>query len=276
PRFILDSNTAQIVYMFAADGQCATIPVHQLPQVHEPSEGTHFTSLCPLPGTAEIAAVVSIPANAEYGYLFLATRAAEVKRLRLEDVPGMSANTFSVMNVEKDDKLGWVMYTSGENEIILVTAQGQAIRFSENDVRPTGLPAGGMRGIKLAGSKDRVIGAIVAVENQYVWTITDDAIAKISPVSEYPSQGRAGSGVIAMRLPKGADELAAATIGRLDDNIVVLTDKNKPLYMRLGRAVQVPRGRLGGDIILNLRANEKVQAVINYQAQVVMPDVEQE
>ncbi len=276
PRFILDSNTAQIVYLFAADGQCATIPVHQMPQTHEPSEGTHFTSLCSLPSTAEITAVVSIPANAEQGYLFLVTEAAEVKRLRLEDIPGMSANTFTVMDVEKGDKLGWVMYTTGENEIILVTAQAQAIRFNENDVRPTGLPAGGMRGIKLAGQTDRVIGAMVAVENQYVWTITDDGIAKISPVSDYPSQGRAGSGVIAMRLPKGADKLAASTIGRIDDNIIVLTDKNKPLYMRLGRAVQVPRGRQGGDFILNLRSNEKVHAVINYQPQLAIPDMEQE
>ncbi|MEO8608872.1 MAG: DNA gyrase subunit A [Chloroflexota bacterium] len=272
PRFMLDCNTVQIVYMFTADGQCATLPVHQLPQVHEPPEGTHFSSLCALPETAEITAVVALPPDLETGYLFLATQNAEVKRLRIEDIPGMRAEAFTVMNVEKSDRLGWVMATSGENEIILVTAQGQAIRFSENDVRPTGLPAGGMRGIKLGEGSDHIIGTMIAVENQYVWSITDDGIGKISPVSEFPAQGRAGSGVIAMRLPKGSTELAAATIGRQDDNIVALTSKGKAYYMRLGRAIQIPRGRPGGDILISVPEKQRVVAVANYQPRINEPE----
>jgi DNA gyrase subunit A len=272
PRFMLDTNTVQIVYLFTADGQCATIPVHQFPQVHEPPEGTHFSSLCALPENAEITAVVALPPNLETGYLFLATEQAEVKRLRIEDIPGLRAEAFTVMNVEKKDRLGWVMATTGENEIILVTAQGQAIRFSENDVRPTGLPAGGMRGIKLGEGADRVIGAMLAVENQFVWSITDDGIGKISPVSDFPSQGRAGSGVIAMRLPKGSTELAAATIGRQDDNIVALTSKGKAYYMRLGRAIQIPRGRPGGDIIISVPEKQRIVAVANYQPPIEEPE----
>jgi len=276
PRFILDSNTAQIIYLFTADGQCATLPVHQLPQVHEPPEGTHFSDLSPLPSAAEITAVISLPPNLETGNLFLATENAEVKRLRIEDVPGMRADAFAVMDVEKGDRLGWVMPTSGDNEIILITAQGQGIRFSENDVRPTGLPAGGMRGVKLGDGKDRVIAAMLAVENQYVWSITDDGVGKISSIGDYPSQGRAGSGVIAMRLPKGSTEVAAATIGRQDDNIVVLTNKGKPYYMRLGRAALVPRGRPGGDILISMREKEHVASVVNYQPRVPEPEPEPE
>jgi DNA gyrase subunit A len=169
------------------------------------------------------------------------------------------------MDVEDDDRLCWVLPTSGNDEIILVTAQAQAIRFSENDVRPTTLPAGGMRGIKLMGQRDRVTGALVAADGQYVWTITDDGVGKVSPVADYPTQGRAGSGVIAMRLPKDSTEIAAAAIGRLDDNIVVLTDRNKPLYMRIGRAPQVPRGRPGGDFIVSVRPKERVTTVVIYQ-----------
>jgi hypothetical protein len=71
-----------------------------------------------------------------------------------------------------------------------------------------------------------------------------------------------------MRLPKDSAEIAAATIGRLDDNIIVLTDRNKPFYMRLGRAPQVARGRAGGDILISLRAKERIIAVVNYQQKV--------
>jgi DNA gyrase subunit A len=274
PRFILDSNSVQIIYIFTADGQCATVPVHQLPQVHEPSEGTHFSDLSALSSAAEITAVVGLPPNLETGYLFLVTQGAEVKRLRIEDIPGMRSDVFTVMNVEKTDRLSWVMPTIGDNEIILVTAQGQAIRFTENDVRPTGLPAGGMRGVKLGEAPDRVIGAMLAVENQYMWSITDDGIGKISPIADYPVQGRAGSGVIAMRLPKGSTEIAAATIGRQDDNIIALTSKNKAYYMRLGRAIQVPRGRAGGDILISVPEKQRIIAVVNYQAQVTEPEAD--
>ncbi len=272
PRFMMATNTAQLVYLFTSDGQCATIPVHQLPEIVEAAEGAPFPSLVPLPSTVNITAAISLPESLEHGYLMFATRSGEVKRLRIEDVPGMTSNAFNVMDVEKDDLLGWVMVTNGENEVVLTTAMGQAIRFSESDVRPTGLPAGGMRGIKLQSEKDRVIGAFVVIPDQYVWSMTDDGVAQISPIANYPSQGRAGSGVIGMRLPQSSRGLAATTIGRQDDNIVALTSRKKAFYMRLGRAPQVPRGKAGGDFIISMRDNEQVVAVVNYQQRVNMPE----
>ncbi|HEX2907518.1 MAG TPA: DNA gyrase subunit A, partial [Phototrophicaceae bacterium] len=274
PRFILESNTRQVLYLFTTTGQCATIPVHQLPQIHELEEGSPFGDLAPLKGQ-EIATVLSLPGDLQTGFILFATAGGEVKRLRLEDLPGLNANAFTVMDVETEDRLINVLVTSGEDEIILLTAQAQAIRFSENEVRPTGLSAGGMRGIKLTGQRDRVVGAILAVEGQYVWSITDDGVAKFSPVADYPTQGRAGSGVIAMRLPKDSLELAAATIGRQDDNIIVLTNRNKPLYMRLGRAPQVGRGKAGGDFIISLRPKERVVGVVNYQPRIREPETDE-
>jgi DNA gyrase subunit A len=129
-----------------------------------------------------------------------------------------------------------------------------------------------MRGIKLMEQRDAVVGAFVVAENQWVWTITDDGVAKISAIEEFPAQGRAGSGVIAMRLPEDSKEVRAATIGRQDDNIVVLTNKNKPKYMRVGLAQKLKRGRNGGDYVISMREKESVAAVVTYQEQVVMPE----
>ncbi len=272
PRFILDSSSTHTLYLVTANGQCATIPVHQLPQVNDPLEGTLFHDICPLISEDQVTAIVSLPPLLTTGYLFMATEKGEVKRLRMEDLPGLSANVFGVMDVEKDDRLGWVLVTNGENEIMLATALAQSIRFSENDVRPTTLPAGGMRGIKLAEEHDRVVGAMLVEDGKYVWSITDDGIAKVSPIDEFPTQGRAGSGVIAMRLPKTSREMTASTIGRLDDNIIVLTNRHKPLYMRLGRSPQIKRGRPGGDFVISMRDNERVVAVVNYTSR--LPDPE--
>jgi DNA gyrase subunit A len=130
-----------------------------------------------------------------------------------------------------------------------------------------------MRGIKMTGQRARIIGSNIARDGQYMWTITEDGVAKISPVDDYPTQGRAGGGVISMRLPSTSREVAAACIGRQDDTIIVLSNKHKPLYMRLGRAPQLKRGRAGGESVISMtRKNEEVAAVVPYGDLFVAPE----
>jgi DNA gyrase subunit A len=266
PRFIMETSTAQILYLFTDDGRCATVPMQQLPQSEDPAGGMHYSDLSPLTERDTVTSALSLPNNLEGGYLFLATEQGQVKRLRQADLPGMSSNVFTVMNVGKDDRLRWAFPTDGRQEIILTSNQAQAIRFKESDVRPTGLPAGGMRGIKLGSQRARVVGASIAIDGEFVWTITNDGFAKISSIDEYPTQGRGGGGVITMRLPKTSTEVAAAAAGRLDARLIALSNKNKPLYMRLERAPEVKRGRAGGDSVIAMtRKNEVVEAVVEYQ-----------
>lgn len=270
PMLIMKSNTAQIVYLFTADGQAATIPVQQLPQVNDPTEGINFYSVTPLTSDHEVVAGLCLP-SMETGYLFTATAKAQVKRSRMEDLPGASTKAFTVMKVDKEDRLVAAFITTGKDQVMLTTAGAQTIRFPEDDVRPMGLVAGGVRGIKLQGKKDRVIAVLIANDNHQVWNITDDGIAKTSSCEEYPTQGRAGAGVITMRLPKDSREVVAAAIGHPDENIIALTNKGKPLYMRIGRAESVKRGRAGGDFVISLRSKEEVVGVITYQAEVIPP-----
>ncbi|MFN8561069.1 MAG: DNA gyrase subunit A [Anaerolineae bacterium] len=264
PRFILQSDSTQILYLFSTQGFCATIPVHQLPQVNDPAEGTPYRDLCGFKNGEQIAAVLSLPASESEGLLLFATTGGEVKRLRMDDLPGMMANTFKVMDVEAEDSLGWVMATNGENEVVLTTFDGQAIRFKESDVRPTGLGAGGMRGIKLGSQRDRVVSAGIADNDLHLWTITDDGVAKSSPVAEYPTQGRAGSGVVTMKLPKESMGVTAAAIGKLDDTVIVLTNKQRPKPIQIKKA---PSGRRDkrGDIVISLASKEQVVAVVSEQ-----------
>jgi DNA gyrase subunit A len=132
-----------------------------------------------------------------------------------------------------------------------------------------------MRGIKLGNQRARVVGASIAVDGEFVWTITDDGFAKISPVDEYPTQGRGGGGVITMRLPKSSTEVAASAVGRLDARLIALSNKSKPLYMRLERAPEVKRGRAGGESVIAMtRKNEVVETVVEYQPmRDVIPDI---
>ena len=153
------------------------------------------------------------------------------------------------MNVGKDDKLGWVRYTTGEDEVVLATIEAQAIRFKEGDVRPTGLRAGGMRGIKLMGQRDAVVGMDVVNPKWSVWVITENGEAKITSIDKYPTQGRAGSGVVTMKLSRRSGGLAAMMVGKADGKVVVMTNKGKPKYMRLGLAPNKNRATQGGSVV---------------------------
>jgi DNA gyrase subunit A len=142
--------------------------------------------------------------------------------------------------------------------VILLTAEAQAIRFRVNEVRSTGLPAGGMRGIKLNG--DRVVSANIVREGVALWTVSEAGLAKSSPLTEYPLQGRAGSGVVTMKLTLG-DRLAAATIANMNDLVIVLMQDGK---FRVVKFQDSPHGQraLKGDFIKNLRKNDRVRALM--------------
>ena len=269
PRFLLQGSTSQILYLFSASGLCASLPVQQLPAATEPGEGAFVHSLCPLDGEEDIVALVALPASTGEGFLLLATTGGQVKRIRVQDLPGVTSNAFFVMKLAPKDTLLQVLHTDGNRDILLASAQSRAIRFDENEVRQTGLAAGGMRGIKLADRKDQLAGAMLVRDGLHVWSITDDGLAQSTPAVEIPRQGRGGQGVRLTRLPQGSRGLVAATVGRLDDNILTLTNRGKARYMRLGLAPRLKRGQPGSDYVIALRAREKVVAVVPFQRQVI-------
>ncbi len=212
PVALLRASTRDTLYLLAASGRASGLPVHRVPEAAEIGKGTAWGDLTPLGRSDHLAAAFVLPADApREGYLFLTTLAGVVKRVRLEDLPGVTTEPFTVINVAEGDSLGWARITAGEQEILLATSGGQAIRFSEESVRPMGLPASGVLGIKLDDETDGIVGMDVVAPNSFLWSITDNGLAKATPIEEYPLQNRYGQGVINLRLPKGASEVVAAT-----------------------------------------------------------------
>ena len=236
PRALLEANTKDTLLFFAANGDAATIPVHQLPRAREMGQGAHWSNISSLARRNYLAGALAIPTDTK-GYLFLTTLAGVVKRLRLEDLPLLSRNVFTIMKVEDTDALGWARLTTGRDEVILATVAGQAIRFSEGEVRTMGLSAGGVMGIRLADEADGVAAMDVVKQGGYLWSITDTGLAKASPLEEYPTQGRYGQGVINVRLPAGASEIVAAVVGYPDDEIYVTTADGRVKKLRLNQSV---------------------------------------
>ncbi|MFN2188203.1 MAG: DNA gyrase subunit A, partial [Candidatus Promineifilaceae bacterium] len=134
PSKIIQANTQDILYLFSADGQAVSLPVYQLPQAREMGQGAHWSSLTGVSRKQYLAAACIIPLEGD-GYLILATLGGIIKRVKIDDLPGITGNPFMVMNVAEDDSLGWARVSSGDREIVMVTAAGQAIRFQEEEVR---------------------------------------------------------------------------------------------------------------------------------------------
>ncbi len=260
PRLMMSCGASETLYLFTSDGMAATIPVHQIAQMEDFQDGVPLPSVAPIEEGQQVVTALTLTPGIEGGYLFLTTVGGNVKRVALDDLPGLSARPFRVIGLTGDD-LGWATWTSGEDEVVLVSAEGMAIRFAEEEVRPMGLPAGGVKGIKLGGRADRVVGMAIVEPRVNLWVITNDGIAKSSPIVDYPTQGRYGQGVITIKLPSKHSVLVASATGTMDDNLIVVTDKGKPKYMRLGYAPRQGRNTAGESVIA-LGPNESVTGVV--------------
>lgn len=260
PRLMIAASASQTLYLFTSDGMAASVPVHQLTRVQDFQDGIHFGDLTSLDREQEIVSALALGQGDREGYLVLTSVAGNVKRIDMADLPGLSAHAFQIM-ILSGDALGWVAWTNGQDEVILVTAEGQAIRFSEDDVRPMGLRAGGVKGVKLGGRADQVVGMVVVNPRSNLWVITANGYAKSSPIPEYPSQGRYGQGVITFKFKDKTEVLAGAAMGALDDNLIVVTNKGKPKYMRFGLAPRSARAS-GGESVIALGPSEVVTRVV--------------
>jgi DNA gyrase subunit A len=234
PRIMLEANAQDVLYLFTASGLAAGLPIHQLTQVRELGKGDHWTSLTALTRRDYLADAVVVPSNAT-GCLFLTTLGGVCKRIRVADLPGITAEPFTVISVDDDDALGWARLTTGEDEVILASAAGQAIRFAERDVRIMGLRAGGVMAIKLDDIADGVVAMDLARNGSHLWSITDNGWAKASPLADYPVQGRYGKGVINLNLPAGAAQVVAAVVGEEGTRIIITTELGTAKTIKLGK-----------------------------------------
>jgi DNA gyrase subunit A len=263
PEAFLEANTQDIIYFIAANGQAVSMPVYQLPQARELGVGTHWADLTPFSRRNHLAVALIRPKSAAEGYLFLTTVGGTVKRVRLEDLPEISSEAFTVINVSDDDALGWAAFTSGDDEILLSTAAGQTIRFKESDVRPMGLPAAGVAGIKLADETDGLIAMDVVGSKSWLWSITDDGLAKATELNQYPVQGRYGQGVINLRLPGESSEVVSVIAGDDNTHIIVTTAIGVTKKLRLKETYKGSRS-IKPRSILNVGLRNRVIGAVRF------------
>jgi DNA gyrase subunit A len=258
PELLVRVNTRDTLYLITETGEAAAIPMHLLPHAEKPSEGTPYNKVSPLREGGKLAAICSAPPKderAEGWYALTVTEQGMVKKSALEDLPGPSAQPFAFVRVNQGDRLKSVEVTDGKSDVLLATANGMAIRFSEEEVRPMGLVAAGVMGIKLKKG-DAVVGMVVPQKRGHLFMLASDGTAKRVTFSQFPRQGRYGQGVIAWRLPKKVYVVGIATgrgTTRVTIHLKVLASKSA----RLDEAVR--QGRTArGKTLVELRDDDQV------------------
>ncbi|MDP6769402.1 MAG: DNA gyrase C-terminal beta-propeller domain-containing protein, partial [Anaerolineales bacterium] len=190
----------------------------------------------------------------------LATDKGGVKRLLTKNLPGPSASVFRLIKLSGTDRLVSACWATSSQNILMFTSAGKGIRFDCNKVRTTGLSAGNVQGIRMSDKDDQMITCLTGSENTEICLVSQNGKAKRTAVSQFPLQGRGGSGVQACKLDTG-QRLSGAVQAIFDTEIVIVTSKKKSQALKVADVPLLGRSAAGSHI-LDLRDKEKVTRVI--------------
>ncbi len=243
-RHVVHATTHDAMLFFTNRGRVFQLPVHEIPDAGRNARGIPVVNLVNLQPGEEITVLVPVRDFAGATYLFMCTRHGRVKRTRLEEFSAVRSSGLIAISLEDGDELCWVQPTSGKDDVILVTAQGQAIRFAETDVRPMGRAAAGVIGIRLEEG-DEVIATEVAHPEADLLVVSRNGYGKRTPLDEFRRQGRGGSGVIALRVTPQTGPVAAARVISGRGTIVLMSCRGKVILIRSDQVPQLGRPARG-------------------------------
>ncbi len=258
-RYLVRASTRDTLYLVAENGRAAALAVHTLPE----AESVPYFRISALSEEEPLAAAFALPARraggAEETYVLSVTRSGMVKKSAVADLPGPSSQAFTLAKVNEGDRLGWVRLSDGKKDILLISALGMAIRFKEDEVRPMGLMAAGVSGMKLE-DRDEVVGCELLPTEGEVFILATNGHAKRLVQREFPRQGRYGKGVSVWSLPRGV-RLVGSASGKATQVVTLHVSKGAPKSCRLDAASLRKRAATRGDAVLEMRPGESVVAL---------------
>jgi DNA gyrase subunit A len=251
------ANTHNYILCFSNRGRVYWLKVYEVPQGSRISRGKPIVNLLPLENGEKINAVLPVSEFVEDKYVFFATANGTVKKTTLNDFSRPMKRGIIAINLDEDDRLIGVAVTDGKHDVMLFSNGGKAVRFDENDVRPTGRASRGVRGMKL-GAKQQVISLLVAEnEQQSVLTATENGFGKRSPIVEYTRHGRGTQGMIAIKTSPRNGKVVAATLVNVEDEIMLIGTSGVLIRTRVKEIREMGR-TAQGVTLMNVEKGEKL------------------
>ena len=252
------AHTHDTVLCFSNRGKVYWLKVYELPQAGRASAGKPMVNLLPLGPGEKINALLPIKQYDEQHYVFMATSQGTVKKTPVAAFSRPRASGIIAVDLHDDDRLVGVAITDGEREVILVSSGGKAIRFHEEEVRPMGRDAAGVRGIRLGEGQELI--ALIVVADGGVLTASAAGYGKRTPIEEFPRQGRGGQGVIALQTSE-RNGAAVAALQVLPGQEIMLISSNGTLVRTPVDEVSVLGRNTQGVRLIRLDEGERLVGI---------------
>ncbi|MBQ4609143.1 MAG: DNA gyrase subunit A, partial [Clostridia bacterium] len=228
-KLLVTSTHAELMF-FTNRGRVYSLKAYEIPEAGRTARGTAIVNLLQLDGGEKVTAMIPLPKEREEGYLVMATKNGLIKKTGSDEFKNLRKMGLIAIALREDDELIGVELTKGESELMMATRMGQAIRFSENDVRAMGRNSMGVRSIDLSEG-DEVIAVAKVEEGKQVLAITQNGYGKRTELEEFRCQTRGGKGILAMRLTEKTGLLAAQLLVSEDEDIMLITDDGTIIRM---------------------------------------------
>lgn len=227
---MLVTSTHDEIMFFTNRGRVYSMKGYEIPEAGRTARGTAIVNLLQLTGGEKVTAMIPLPRQSEGKYLVMATKGGLIKKTALDEFANLRKAGLIAIVLREEDELIGVELTDETDELMLATRMGQAIRFSETDIRAMGRNSMGVKSIDLA-ENDEVISVARVEEGKQVLAITQNGYGKRTDISEFRLQSRGGKGIMAMRLTDKTGLMAAQLLVHEDEDIMLITDDGTIIRM---------------------------------------------
>ena len=247
---LIPARSLDSMLFFSDKGKVYSEKVYQIPDADRAAKGIPLVNVLSLDGDERVTAAIAVSDFSAHGYCVLATARGRVKRVDMEEFASVRPSGLIAMNLEDGDTLGWARPTSGKDEVIFVTEQGHALRYSETKIRSMGRQAAGVQGIRLADG-DRVTSMDVVDKDGSLLIVTKGGFGKQTLLKNYTPKGRATRGIATVDQKAFAEigKIAAARVVRDDDELTIITANGVVLRLKVKDVKQSGRATKGVHLI---------------------------
>ena len=266
-NFFVRANTLDTILFFTDKGKVYSGRVFELPEESRQGRGIPLVNIINLESEETVTAVLSISDFSQAKYCALVTRLGRVKRVHISEFERVRPSGLIAIRLNNNDEVGWAQLTSGQDDLILVTRKGKALRFHEKEVRPTGRSTMGVSGIRLRGD-DQVVSMDLVEPGGFLLVITERGKGKRTPLDEYLAKGRGTLGVTTISQEARAEigDIVEACVVQEDEDVTLITQAGIVLRTKVadisiqGRATQ-------GVHIMDLNEGDSLAAIARISAQ---------
>ena len=251
-------NSHDYVLFFTDKGRVYRLKCYEVPEGSRQSKGMNIANLLPIAADEKVTSMIRVPEFDEEKYLVMVTKQGIIKRISLNAYNTARKGGLIALELNEGDELAWVRLTDGNQQVVVATKNGLAIRFEETDVRPMGRQARGVKAISLRDG-DCVVGMCVVANDDLILTASETGFGRISNVSDYRLQSRGGKGITNYHTEKYGN-VAAVSAVKLTDDIIIISQEG--VIIRIAAdTVRICNRPSKGVTLMRIGENDKVVTV---------------